>query len=65
MDLFIFLRVQENEPKENARVTSPSGRLRVAAAAGRAETRPAFAKAATGLKQSPRLYRPQQRCSAS
>ena len=54
MDLFIFLRVQENEPKENARVTSPSGRLRVAAAAERLTVR-----AAGGMYQvSPLLDHP-------
>jgi hypothetical protein len=59
--VFIFFHVKENEAKENAvsRLT-----LRVPSAVGRAETRPAFAKAAAGLRQSPRLYRPQTGCSA-
>jgi hypothetical protein len=44
---FIFFLVKENEPKENAVSRALRVRLRIGAAAGRAETRPAIRGAQT------------------
>jgi hypothetical protein len=55
--LFIFFRVEENEPKEDARVPR-RGALPCASSTRpeRAETRPAFAKATAGFRQVRALF---------
>jgi len=58
LDLFIFFRVEENEPKEDACVTRPSG---APAHRDRGRMRRNSPRYTAGLKQSPHLSRPQPR----
>jgi len=60
--LFIFLPAQENEPKESARCHEPFG---FACASWPRPDAPKRALLTAGLRQSPRLFRPQPRCLAS
>jgi len=63
--VFIFFLAEENEPKEGARCHEPFG---FACASRLRADAPKLARLRFGyggLKQSPRLYRPYPRCSAS